>query len=33
MRLVFPLAIVSIVTGMGMIETLQVAMNQPDEYE
>lgn len=33
MRLVFPLAIVSIVTGMGMIETLHVAMNQPDEYE
>ncbi|MBN2869668.1 MAG: DUF475 domain-containing protein [Campylobacterales bacterium] len=33
MRLVFPLAIVSFVTGMGMIETLQVAMNQPGEYE
>jgi hypothetical protein len=33
MRLVFPLAIVSIVTGMGMFETLQVAMNQPGEYE
>ena len=33
MRLVFPLAIVSVVTGMGMMETLQVAMNQPDEYE
>ncbi|MDD2830036.1 MAG: DUF475 domain-containing protein [Sulfuricurvum sp.] len=33
MRLVFPLAIVSIVTGMGLIETLQVAMNQPDVYE
>jgi hypothetical protein len=33
MRLVFPLAIVSIVTGMGLIETLQVAMNQPAEYE
>lgn len=33
MRLVFPLAIVSLVTGMGMLETLQVAMNQPDEYE
>ncbi len=33
MRLVFPLAIVSLVTGMGMIETLQVAMNQPDKYE
>lgn len=33
MRLVFPLAIVSIVTGMGLVETLQVAMNQPDVYE
>jgi uncharacterized protein len=33
MRLVFPLAIVAIVTGMGIIETLQVAMNQPDVYE
>ncbi len=33
MRLVFPLAIVSVVTGMGMFETLQVAMNQPGEYE
>jgi len=33
MRLVFPLAIVSIVTGMGLMETLQVAMNQPSEYE
>ncbi len=33
MRLVFPLAIVSIVTGMGLMETLQVAMNQPAEYE
>lgn len=33
MRLVFPLAIVAIVTGMGLIETLQVAMNQPDVYE
>ncbi len=33
MRLVFPLAIVSLVTGMGLIETLQVAMNQPAEYE
>lgn len=33
MRLVFPLAIVSVVTGMGLIETLQVAMNQPTEYE
>lgn len=33
MRLVFPLAIVSVVTGMGMMETLQIAMNQPSEYE
>ncbi len=33
MRLVFPLAIVSIVTGMGLIETLQVAMDQPERYE
>lgn len=33
MRLIFPLAIVSLVTGMGMIETLQVAMNEPDRYE
>ncbi len=33
MRLVFPLAIVSLVTGMGLIETLQVAMKQPAEYE
>lgn len=33
MRLIFPLAIVSFVTGMGMIETLQVAMNEPARYE
>jgi hypothetical protein len=33
MRLVFPLAIVSIVTGMGAMETLQVAIHQPDVYE
>lgn len=33
MRLIFPLAVVSIVTGMGMFETLQVAMNEPSEYE
>ena len=33
MRLIFPLAIVSIVTGMGLLETLQVAMDQPAEYE
>ncbi len=33
MRLVFPLAIVAIVTGMGMVETLQVAMHEPERYE
>lgn len=33
MRLVFPLAIVAIVTGMGLMETLQVAMNEPSRYE
>lgn len=33
MRLVFPLAIVSLVTGMGLFETLQVAMNDPERYE
>lgn len=33
MRLLFPLAIVAIVTGMGLMETLQVAINQPDVYE
>lgn len=33
MRLVFPLAIVAVVTGMGMIETLQVAMHEPHRYE
>lgn len=33
MRLVFPLAIVAIVTGMGMLETLQVAMDEPARYE
>lgn len=33
MRLIFPLAIVSLVTGMGFVETLQVAMNEPDRYE
>lgn len=33
MRLIFPLAIVALVTGMGMLETLQVAMNQPEQYE
>jgi len=33
MRLVFPLAIVSLVAGRGFVETLQVAMNEPDRYE
>jgi hypothetical protein len=33
MRLIFPLAIVAIVTGMGLFETLDVAMNQPLVYE
>lgn len=33
MRLLFPLAIVSIVTGMGLLETLQVAMDDPHRYE
>lgn len=33
MRLVFPLAIVSLVTGMGLLETLQVAMDDPERYE
>jgi hypothetical protein len=33
MRLLFPLAIVSIVTGMGLFETLHVAMDEPHRYE
>ncbi|MDD2400535.1 MAG: DUF475 domain-containing protein, partial [Sulfurovum sp.] len=33
MRFIFPLAIVAIVTGMGIFETLNVAMNQPEQYE
>lgn len=33
MRLLFPLVIVSLVTGMGMIETLNVAMDDPKRYE
>ena len=33
MRLVFPLAIVSVASGMGFLETLNVAMQQPKEYE
>lgn len=33
MRLLFPLMIVAIVTGMGLLETLNVAMNEPAKYE
>lgn len=33
MRLLFPLAIVAVVTGMGLLETLDVAMNEPEKYE
>ena len=33
MRLLFPLAIVSVVTGMGWLETFNVAMNDPVQYE
>ena len=33
MRFIFPLAVVAIVTGMGILETLNVAMNQPEQYE
>jgi len=33
MRLLFPLAIVSLVTDMGMIETLRVAIDEPKRYE
>ncbi len=33
MRLIFPLAIVALVTGMGLWETLDVAMNEPKQYE
>ncbi len=33
MRLVFPLAIVAVATGLGMSETLSLAMNSPAEYE
>jgi hypothetical protein len=33
MRLLFPLAIVAIATGMGFLETLNVAMNDPATYE
>jgi hypothetical protein len=33
MRLLFPLMIVAIVTGMGLLETLHVAMDEPQKYE
>ncbi|MDD5406297.1 MAG: DUF475 domain-containing protein [Sulfurovaceae bacterium] len=33
MRLLFPLAIVAIATGMGLVETLQVAIGDPEQYE
>ncbi|KIM11524.1 MAG: hypothetical protein KU37_04785 [Sulfuricurvum sp. PC08-66] len=33
MRLIFPLLIVALVTGMGFFETLNVAMNDPHTYE
>jgi uncharacterized protein len=33
MRLLFPLAIVAIVTGMGLLETLHVAIHEPSKYE
>jgi hypothetical protein len=33
MRLLFPLAIVSIVTGMGLFETLDIAIKEPSRYE
>lgn len=33
MRLLFPLGIVAIATGMGLIETLQVAIGEPERYE
>lgn len=33
MRLIFPLAIVSVASGMGFLETLDVAMHQPQQYE
>lgn len=33
MRLIFPLAIVSITTGLGIFETLNMAMENPKEYE
>ena len=33
MRVVFPLAIVAIAAGLGPLETLDLSINQPDEYE
>ena len=33
MRVVFPLAIVAIAAGLGPIETLNLSLNRPDEYE
>ena len=33
MRLIFPLAIVSTASGMGFLETLDVAIHQPQQYE
>ncbi|WP_338847994.1 DUF475 domain-containing protein [Massilia sp. W12] len=32
MRLLFPLLIVSVVTGLGLLETFQLALQQPDTY-
>ncbi|MFA6219841.1 MAG: DUF475 domain-containing protein [Erythrobacter sp.] len=33
MRVVFPLAIVAIAAGLGPIETINLSLNRPDEYE
>lgn len=33
MRVVFPLAIVAIAAGIGPIETINLSLNRPDEYE
>ena len=33
MRIVFPLAIVAIAAGLGPLETLDLSLNQPEEYE
>jgi uncharacterized protein len=32
MRLVFPIAIVAVATGLGVTEVVDLALNQPDEY-